>query len=208
MQYIDSLLREDVLNFDSIQNVQAIRLIFELLRTKVGSSISYLSIAEDIEISPHTVKKYIQILEALYIIFRITPYSRNIARSLLKEPKIYFFDVGLVKGDDGAKFENLVALCLQKAVFAKVDYQAKPFTLKYLHTKQKHEVDFALVEDQQIKQMIEVKVSDASLSQSLCYFHEKYNIPAVQVVKNLKKERMESGIAIRRADPFLAELDL
>ena len=122
--------------------------------------------------------------------------------------KVYFFDVGLVKGDDGAKFENLVALCLQKAVFAKVDYQAKPFTLKYLHTKQKHEVDFALVEDQQIKQMIEVKVSDASLSQSLCYFHEKYNIPAVQVVKNLKKERMESGIAIRRADPFLAELDL
>jgi len=98
LQYVDSLLREDILDFENIQNVKAIRLMFELLRERVGSPISYSSIAEDIAISPTTVKKYIQILEALYIVFRVTPFSHNIARSLLKEPKIYFFDTGLVKG--------------------------------------------------------------------------------------------------------------
>ena len=104
LQYTDSLIRTDVLDFDNIQNLRAIQLVFELLREKVGSPISYKSIAEDVAVSPHTVKKYIDILEALYIVFRVTPYSKNIARSLLKEPKIYFFDNGLVKGNAGARF--------------------------------------------------------------------------------------------------------
>ncbi len=84
LQYVDSLLRVDVLDFENIHNLNAIRLVFELLRAKVGSPISYQSISEDVAISPHTVKKYIQILEALYIVFRVTPFSNNIARSLLK----------------------------------------------------------------------------------------------------------------------------
>ena len=109
MQYVDSLLRVDILDFENIHNLKAIQLVFELLKQKVGSPISYKSIAEDVSISPNTVKKYIQIFEALYIVFKITPFSKNIARSLLKEPKIYFFDTGLIKGDKGAKFENLVA---------------------------------------------------------------------------------------------------
>ena len=62
MQYADALLRIDVLDFDTIQNVHAIKLIFNLLREKVGSPISYLSIAEDVAIAPNTVKKYIKIL--------------------------------------------------------------------------------------------------------------------------------------------------
>ncbi len=132
LQYADSLLRTDVLDFDNIQNLNAIRLVFDLLRERVGSPISYLSIAEDIGISPNTVKKYIQILEALYIVFRITPFSRNIARSLLKEPKIYFFNIGLVRGDDGIKFENLIAICLLKHVFAKIDYDAELYSLQGL----------------------------------------------------------------------------
>ena len=109
LQYVDPLTRQDVLDFDNIHNIKAIQLVFELLRERVGSSLSYTAIAEDAHISPTTVKKYIQILEALYIVFRVAPFSKNIARSLLKEPKIYFFDTGLVNGDNGARFENFVA---------------------------------------------------------------------------------------------------
>lgn len=57
MQYIDSSLRVDVLDFDNIHNLNAIRLVFELLRERVGSPISYSSIARDVQISPNTVKK-------------------------------------------------------------------------------------------------------------------------------------------------------
>lgn len=208
LQYVDSLLRIDVLDFENIHNVNAIRLIFELLRERVGSPISYTSIAEDVAISPNTVKKYIQILEALYIVFRVTPFSNNIARSLLKEPKIYFFDTGLVKGNDGIKFENFVATCLLKHVFAKIDYQAENYVLKYLHTKERHEVDFALIRDNRIEKMIEVKYTNHSISSNLRYFHEKYKLPALQIVKELKREKVENGIEIVEALRFLRTLYL
>ncbi|MFS8564111.1 MAG: DUF4143 domain-containing protein [Rhabdochlamydiaceae bacterium] len=136
-QYVDSLLRTNVLDFENIQNLNAIKLVFELLRERIGSPTSYTSLAQDVAISPNTVKKYIQILEALYIVFRVTPYSRNIGRSLLKEPKIYFFDNGLVKGDHGALFENFVATCLFKHVCAKIDYKAENYALHYLQTKER-----------------------------------------------------------------------
>lgn len=208
LQYVDSLLRTDVLDFENIQNINAIRLVFELLREKVGSPVSYTSLAEDAAISPNTVKKYIQILEALYIVFRITPFSNNIARSLLKEPKIYFFDTGLVKGDEGAIFENFMATCLLKHVLAKVDYQAEEYVLHYLRTKEKHEVDFALVRQKRVETLIEVKLSNHSINPALLYFHEKYHHPALQIVKELKHERKEKDIQILRADSFLKSLYL
>lgn len=207
-QYVDSLLRTDVLDFENIHNLTAIRLVFELLREKVGSPISLTSIAEDVSISPNTVKKYIEILEALYIVFRVTPFSRNIARSLLKEPKIYFFDIGLVKGDNGVKFENFVAVSLLKHVFAKIDYLAEDYALNYLHTKERQEVDFALVRNNEIEKMIEVKHADHSIQAGLRYFHEKYKLPAVQVVKELKREKVDNGIEILDGLHFLRSLYL
>lgn len=208
LQYVDSLLREDVLDFDNIQNVRAIRLLFELLRQRVGSPISYTSLAEDIGISPHTVKNYIYILEALYIVFRVTPFSKNIARSLIKEPKLYFFDTGLVKGDSGCRLENLVAVSLLKHVFAKVDYEAKNYALHYLQTKDRQEVDFAVVCDDVVEKMIEVKNKKSEISPGLRYFQEKYNYPAFQVVKELKHEWVEGGIQIVHALNFLKGLAL
>jgi hypothetical protein len=77
-QYIDGLIREDILDFEKIHDFKAIKLVFELLRRKVGSPVSYNSIAGDAGISPVTVKKYIAIFEALFIIFKVSPYSKKI----------------------------------------------------------------------------------------------------------------------------------
>ena len=208
IQYTDSLLNVDVLDFENIHNLNALRLVFELLRGKVGSPISYTSIAEDVSISPNTVKKYIQALEALYIVFKVIPFSKNIARSLLKEPKIYFFDTGLVKGNEGVKFENFVAGCLLKHVFAKIDYQAENYALHYLHTKERQEVDFALVQDGEIEKIIEVKHADQEIGAGLKYFQGKYQFPAIQLVKELKRERLDQGIQLLRGKNFLSSLYL
>ncbi len=208
LQYVDSLLRIDVLDFENIHNLNAIRLVFELLRERVGSPLSYTSIAEDVAISPNTVKKYIEILEALYIIFLVRPYSHNIARSILKEPKIYFYDNGLVKGSAGIQFENLAALCLLKQMFARIDYKAENCGLYYLRTKEGQEVDFVLTLDDQIEQAIEVKNADHHIHPALRHFHQKYGFPSVQLVKDLKREKIDNGIAIVSGHSFLQNLYL
>lgn len=205
-QYINGLIRYDILDFERIQEIKAIETIFELLRHRIGSPISFRSISEDVGISSNTVKKYIQILESLFIIFRINPFSKNIARSLLKEPKFYFYDIGLVKGDERIILENLVALSLIKKAFEIIDYTGKNACLNYLRTKDGKEVDFCFVQDEKIQYIIEVKLSDSSISKPLKYFHEKYNLPAIQLVKNLKREHKKNSINILKADEFLKKL--
>lgn len=206
LQYVDSLLSSDVFEFDQVQNLKAMRLIFNLLRNRVGSPVSYQSLARDVATSPTTVKKYIEILEALYIIFRVTPFSKNIARSLLKEPKIYFFDTGLIEENEGAQLENLAALSLLKHTYAKMDMLAEEYTLHYLRTKDGQEVDFALVYQDEIVQMIEVKLSDDAPNPSLKAFHEKYQYPAIQMVKFLNRPHQKAGIQIVNVEQFLSEL--
>jgi uncharacterized protein len=142
------------------------------------------------------------------VIFRVTPFSKNIARSLLKEPKIYFFDNGLVKGDEGAELENLVAVCLLKHVYAKMDYYGENYALHYLRTKDGEEVDFALVKDDCIEQIIEVKNSNHEMSKVLSSFNKKYHFPAIQVVRNLKHEYSQEGIKVLKAVNFLSNLFL
>jgi len=207
-QYADGLVRTDILNFETLHNMKAVQMIFDLLRERVGSPISYSAIASDVELSPLTVKKYIEIFEALYIVFRVTPHSRNIARSILKEPKIYFYDTGLVHAEEGVKFENLIAVSLLKHLAALTDATGKNHRLHYLRTKQGHEVDFALVKENIPMEMIEVKLSDGELSKNLQYFSDKYKIHGRQVVKNLKRERTVGINDIVLAEKFLKNLYL
>ena len=208
LQYIDGLIRTDILDFEKIHDFKAIQLTLTLLQQRVGSPLSYTSLAQDVGVSPNTIKRYIDIFEALYIIFRVAPYHRNIARSLLKDAKIYFYDTGMVKGDDGIRFENLVAVSLLKHLNAIEDYQGKPTSLSMFRTKEQKEVDFVLLVDDEPVQMVEVKLSDPAVSPNLRYFHEKYGVPAVQLVKNLRQERMDKGVEVRRALDYLQQLVL
>jgi uncharacterized protein len=209
LQYIDSLINIDVLSFDSIQNLGAIRTIFNILRSCVGSPVSYNSISRDVGVSPNTVKKYINVLESLYIVFKVTPFSKNIARSILKEPKIFFFDSALVKEtkeNNGAKFENLIAVNLLKHVYAKRDYEGKNYNLNYLRNKDQREVDFLLANENCPEQIIEVKYANDSLSSNLRFFAKEYNLNASQVVFKPKNPRKVDGIPIVDAMRFLISL--
>ena len=205
-QYVDGLIREDVLNFEKFSDFKSLKLCLELLRSRVGSPVSYTSMARDIGIAPNTVKKYIQIFEELYIIFRVTPFSGNIARSLLKEPKIYFYDTALVDGDEGIKFENLVALCLAKEAAAEEDLQGISAALCYIRTKDTREVDFCYVRNGKAQFLAEAKLSDSNISKNLHYFCTRYGIPGLQLVKNLKHERQEE-IEVRSAATWLTKLE-
>ncbi len=206
-QYITSLISTDVLNFENISNLKAMQMIFQLLRKRVGSPISYSSLAIDAEISPATVKKYIQVLESLYIIFRVTPYAKNIARSLLKEPKIYFFDSGLVEGDEGIKFENFLAISLYKHIHLKQDYLAEEIALHYLRTKEKREVDFALCIKGEVIEIIEAKNQDFDLSPSLQWFQKLYQHSAYQVVKHLDHPYQTKNCTVESGLNFLLALE-
>ena len=208
-QYFTDLIREDILDFSRIQEINSMKLMVELLRERTGSPLSLASIAGDLQISPKTVKNYLDILESLYIVFTIKPYHKNIARSLLKEAKVYFFDSAYIKGDAGARLENTVACSLLKHCHFQQDLMGKRICLHYLRTKDKKEVDFLLSDDNEPIEMIEVKLSERAVSKSLKFFKERYSyIKAIQIVQNLKNDvyDREKDIHIVNAADYLAQL--
>jgi len=140
------------------------------------------------------------------LIFVIRTYTKKINRAILKEPKIYFYDVGLVI-DEGARLENFVALSLLKHMKYLYDTRGENRTLAYLRTKDSREVDFALVHDDALEEIIEVKTSDTQPSQSLRYFGEKQKVPMIQLVKNMPhRELLSNDIRIVRIKEYLEEL--
>jgi hypothetical protein len=207
-QYYTDLIREDILEFSRIHEIRAMRHLLELLRLRVGSPLSYRSLAEDLQMAPNTIKKYVSILESLYIIFLVKPFHKNIARSIMREPKIYFYDSGFVKGDEGLRLENTCANCLLKHVQYMHDVHGQELELNYLKTKDGKEVDFVITRDNTPEKLIEVKMTDNKPSKSLFYFIAQLpQSQAVQLVHHLHQEEFQDNIHILRAGNWLAELD-
>ena len=200
--YLDGLIREDILNFENISRLKEMNLLMELLRDRVASPLSYQSLAEDLGISPNTVKHYLDILEALYIVFRVYPHHRSIARAVKLQPKVYFFDHPLAKGE-GQRLENLVAIALYRQLCRLEDTDGIRRSLRYLRTRDGKEVDFLIVEEQQPKLMLEVKLADRQLSPGLYYFHHKYQIPGIQLVADLRAENHAPPLPLLRLLDFL-----
>ncbi len=206
-QYYSDIIREDILEFSRIGEIKIMKTLLQLLRTKVGAPLSFNSIANDLQVSPNTIKKYVQILESLYIIFLVAPFHKNIARSILKEPKVYFYDTSFVEGDKGLKLENTCAVSLLKHVQFLFDTKGENIKLNYLRTKDNREVDFAIARDGELIRLIEVKLSDNKVSPSLKYFAERFkSVEAFQLVHNLKQNENRGGINIIRASDWLGEL--
>jgi uncharacterized protein len=201
--YINGLVRDDISDFSSLSKNRELELLLELLRQNVCSPVSYSSLSNNLQISPNTVKSYIEILEALYIVFRVSPYSNNIARSLLKSPKLYFYDTGMVRGNTGQKLENAVAVSLKEYTFRQYEEMGETCNLNYIRTKEKKEIDFCLSKDNKPHLFIEVKNSDTNFSKTLIAFSHKYQVKAVQLVYNIKQERNLENITMRNLSNFL-----
>lgn len=199
----DRVLRDDVRDLEPIKDIQTLSLLVDLLRRRVGSPVVVSNLAGDLQVAPQTVKHWLEILERMYLIFIVQPYSKNLPRALLKPPKIFFFDNGDVIGDEGARFENLVAAHLLKKIQFLEDSQGYRYELRYVRDKEGHEVDFVILKDGVVDELVEAKYGDDEISRSLKYFAERLKPRrARQVVFNLKREYSSGKLSVE--NPFTA----
>jgi predicted AAA+ superfamily ATPase len=206
-QYATDLIREDVLDFSRVHEVRTLQLLFTMLRERVGSPIKVSALAQSLQVSPSTAARYLDILEALYIVFRVTPWHRDVARSLLKEAKVYFLDTGLVIGDAGAKLENAVAAMLLKHCHQRQDAEGKAIALHTIRDKERHEIDFVLAEGDTVTDLIEVKRADPVPSAYLHRMAERFApARALQVVADLRQPAQHGLVEVVSAAPWLAGL--
>ncbi len=197
----DKVLREDIRDLDSVRNIQSLGLFLDLLRQRVGGLVTIANLANDIQVAPQTAKSWLEILEKMYLIFIVRPFTNSLPRAVLKPPKVYFFDNGDVLGDEGARFENLVATSLIKRLHFLEDRDGYRYDLRYIRDKEGREVDFAILKDGVLEELIEVKYSDEDISRSLSYFTERLKPKnSIQITANLKRSYDKNGIRV--TDPI------
>jgi uncharacterized protein len=120
--YIQTYLERDVRNISNIQNLSAFKTFLEIAAGRTGQIINFTSISNEIGVDQKTVKNWFSILEASYIVYFVRPWLKSYNKRLVKSPKMFFYDIGLVCSllgihhpEDitrhflrGALFENLV----------------------------------------------------------------------------------------------------
>lgn len=205
--YLEGVIREDILEFSRIGEIRAMRVFVDMLRGRVGSPLSLASLARDLQISPTTLGRYLEILEALHIVFTVRPFHRNIARALLKEPKVYFFDNGLVRGDEGARFENACAAMLLRHAHFLQDSGGRAMSLHYVRDKEGREIDFALCENGEPLGFAECKLSDPAVPPYLAAVAERFPAAGASLlVRYLRQPEQRGRVSVERAADWLARL--
>jgi predicted AAA+ superfamily ATPase len=197
------ILREDIRDLTRIQDIDRLESLVELLPSKVGSLLSINSIREDLEVAFETAESWLTVLERVYYIYFIKPYSKKITRGIRKEKKIYFWDWATLT-DPGIRFENFVVSHFKRAVDYWNDFGLAKAELFFIRDKEKREVDLLLTVEGKPFCLIEIKLSDKDPSPNLIRFGKAigcYRFLQVVNLPNTKQLVRSGGQEILIASP-------
>jgi predicted AAA+ superfamily ATPase len=127
--YLQTYIERDVRALINLKDLRPFQQFLTLLAGRIGQIINYTSLSNDVGVSATTIKNWISVLKASFVVFELPPFFENIRKRVVKSPKIYFSDVGLasyllgIETSDqmfrdplrGGFYENLVILEILKA---------------------------------------------------------------------------------------------
>jgi predicted AAA+ superfamily ATPase len=205
---MELVTREDLRDLSRVSSWRGPTDLIELLRERVGKPVNFDNLAQSLSISPPTAKAWVELLEKLYVIFLLPPYSNRLSRSIRKDRRIFFYDCAAAYDDTGgAQLENLVACGLLKFVQFRRDASGENWEVFYLRDKESREVDFVVTLNRRVHWLIEVKTSDDNPSSSLRYYTQKLRPhESLQLVRNLERPQEKAGIKILPLGGWLEEL--
>lgn len=122
--YYETYVERDVRQLIELRNVQAFELFMKLLAGRIGQVLNLHGLAGEVGVSSPTLREWLSVLEASFVVFRLPPYYQNFGKRFIKSPKIYFTEPGLaaylleirtpqqMSRDPllGSLFENLVVI--------------------------------------------------------------------------------------------------
>ncbi|MCF8120043.1 MAG: ATP-binding protein [Deltaproteobacteria bacterium] len=207
--YSRQLIREDIRDLTDIKSIGELESLYFLLPSRIGSPLSIPSLASDLKVSYNSVQSWLAVFELFFLTFTIGPWTRRIARAIQKERKTYLWDAPRVK-DPGARFENMVAIELYRAVNGWNDMGYGAFSLHFIKNKDQQEVDFVIANDGDPVILIEAKRADVEPSKALRKFQDFLKTPAVQLVEDARGYRVipngDQSILVAQACQWLSTL--
>jgi hypothetical protein len=93
--YMQTYIERDVRALINLKDLRSFQQFFSLLAGRIGQIVNYTSLSNDVGVSATTIKNWISVLKASFVVFELPPFFENIRKRVVKSPKIYFNDVGL-----------------------------------------------------------------------------------------------------------------
>ncbi|HET6427882.1 MAG TPA: ATP-binding protein [Phycisphaerae bacterium] len=152
--YITTLLQRDVRDLANIEGLTAMPRLLGLLASRIGSLVNQAELARSLGMPQTTLKRYLALLEATFLVQLLPPWSSNLGKRLVKSPKLYLSDTGLAASllgkdsDEGLKdlqllgplVENFVVMELRK----QITWSCTQPAMFHFRTLAGHEVDVVL----------------------------------------------------------------
>lgn len=182
--YIQTYIERDVRQLKNISNLNQFRSFLRICATRVGQVFSYSSAARDLGVSHNTVKEWISVLEASYIVYRLPAYTSQLSKRENKSPKLYFYDHGLAAALLGisdietfylSEYAGALFECMIVNEFVKNAYHQKhSFNGYFWRERDRYEIDL-LIEKGGNVYTFEIKLSKTvkrDFFKNLAYFTE------------------------------------
>ena len=164
--YLSTYIERDVRALINLKDLTPFEEFLRLIAGRVGQLVNYSSLANDVGVSSTTIKNWVSVLKASYILFELPPYFTNIRKRVMKSSKLYFVDVGLaawllelktanqVRRDPlrGSLYENLLIMEVVKRILNKGE---RP-NLHFYRDTNGHEVDLLIPKARQFT-AVEIK---------------------------------------------------
>ncbi len=182
LQLSSSYLYKDILELTSIKKPDILMKLLNALALQVGSEVSYNELSNILGVDRLTIINYIDLLEKVYVIFRLYPYATNQRNEITSKPKIFFYDNGIrnavigqfgplqSRQDSGILFENFFI----SERIKKLDYEGFYGKIHYWRNTRQAEIDFLEILENEIS-AYEIKFSPRTKVRFTKSFTEKYN---------------------------------
>lgn len=182
-QIIDTYVRKDINDLAQIKDIQKFNDLLKLLASQSGQLLNISQLANIVGVAQSTIENYLFILESTYILKLVSPYSSSAKVEVVKSPKVFFYDTGLLKM---LWLKNLSAEIagnvLETSVFSELVKKYGRQNINFWRNKSDNEIDFILQKDGGILP-IEVKTNFNYFHQkSLDPFCQKYHVEDYRVV--------------------------
>jgi predicted AAA+ superfamily ATPase len=192
--YIYTYLERDLSDLARLTDLRPFKRFQSIASLRAGNLLQYSELARDSSTSIETARRYLEYLNISYQNFLLQPYYKNLTSSLVKTPKLYWIDNGLLRQtsglgfnvDSGQLYENYFASELMK--FIKTDKNAAK--LFYYRTRSGMEIDF-IIETEQGIIALEVKNREKVT---------KSDFTAIRKIKTAAKDQFIGGIVVYRGN--------
>jgi uncharacterized protein len=180
--HAEQVIREDLRDLTGIKAIAELEALYQLLPAQVGQLLSVPALARGLRVAYNTVRSWLLTLQRFFMVVTLAPWSRGIPRAIREGQKIYLWDAPRV-ADPTARFENLVALELNRAVANWNALGYGRFSLNFVRTKDRQEVDFLIADDGKPVLLVDARGEDLRPSAALIKFQNALKVPAVLLVQ-------------------------